>query len=539
VTAQSGDRLTWEVDTANRYGPAGELLAIVGYAVGRAASGGAPRAGLAPALPAQDQPSRDSERLPVVEEASPLTEQLFRLALKNAPVSVAAQDRELRFTWAYNQRTVQPAEVIGKTDVELFPPDTASRLTALKRRVLETGTELVEQMWVVSGNHHLYLSVYIEPIRNEAGEITGIGIATVDLTERKRAEEALRASEEKFATAFHLSPDAIGIVRVADSTPLDVNEAFTTILGFSRSDVVGRSWTELGLLATSDERVRITEQFLEKGHVADYELSLTTKTGGVATVLLSLIAIAVSGEPCILAIAHDITKRKHSEEALRQVQEELTQRVQERTALEERQRLARELHDSVSQALYGISLGVNTALTLLDTDRSKVLEALQYTLELTHDGLTEMRALIFELRPESLRMEGLVTALARQTAAVSARYNIEVGLIMCDEPDVSLAVKEALFRIAQEALQNAARHARSDRLDVRLAREPSALTLEVCDNGVGFDPAAPYPGHLGLHSMRERAMKAGGTLDIISAPDCGTQVRVHIPVSANATTPSA
>ena len=150
----------------------------------------------------------------------------------------------------------------------------------------------------------------------------------------------------------------------------------------------------------------------------------------------------------------DITKRKQSEEALRQAQAELAFGAQERIALEERQRLARELHDSVSQALYGISLGVNTALTLFDTDRPRVLEALNYALSLTHAGLTEMRALIFELRPESLEVEGLIVALTKQVEALRVRHGIEVTLSLCDEPDAPLAAKETLYRIAQEALQN-------------------------------------------------------------------------------------
>ncbi len=95
-----------------------------------------------------------------------------------------------------------------------------------------------------------------------------------------------------------------------------------------------------------------------------------------------------------------------------------------------------------------------------------------------------------------------------------------------------LAVKEALYRIAQEALQNAVKHARSQRLDVRLICAPDGLLLEVCDNGAGFDPLASYPGHLGLRSMRERAIGVGGTLDIVSAPDCGTQIRARIPIPA-------
>jgi signal transduction histidine kinase len=214
------------------------------------------------------------------------------------------------------------------------------------------------------------------------------------------------------------------------------------------------------------------------------------------------------------------------------VQAELAQGVQQRTVLEERQRLARELHDSVSQALYGISLGAHTALTLFDKDRVKVLDALNYVISLAQAGLTEMRALIFELRPESLEMEGLVAALIKQTAALQARYGIQVELSLCDEPDVSLTVKEVLYRIAQEALQNSVKHARPDRLEVRLAREVDCLKLEVSDNGMGFDPQTAHPGHLGLRSMRERVARLGGTLEITSAPQQGTRVQALVPLAS-------
>jgi signal transduction histidine kinase len=277
---------------------------------------------------------------------------------------------------------------------------------------------------------------------------------------------------------------------------------------------------------------RMMEVFQEKGLVTNDELDFITKQGQAATTLVSLVSIVIGQEPCIMAMAHDITERKHSEMELRRAQAELSQHMQARATTEERQRLARELHDSVSQALYGISLGAHTALALLDTDRAKVLEALNYVLSQAQAGLAEMRALLFELRPESLEMEGLVTALNKQAAALRARHGIEVGLQVCQEPDVPLPVKEALYRIAQEALQNAVKHARPNRLDVRLTCAPDSLRLEVCDNGVGFDPLALYPGHLGLRSMRERATRVGGTLDIESVPDGGTQVRARVPVRA-------
>jgi PAS domain S-box-containing protein len=203
--------------------------------------------------------------------------------------------------------------------------------------------------------------------------------------------------------------------------------------------------------------------------------------------------------------------------------------AQDTAALEERQRLARELHDSVSQALYGIILGTDAARTLLDRDPGRITEPLEYVLSLAKAGLAEMRALIFELRPESLATEGLIAALEKQAALVQARHKIAVHVSLCDEPDAPLEVKEALYRIAQEALNNTVKHAQAERVELRLEQNADEILLEVRDDGGGFDPESSFPGHLGLKSMRERVAHLGGTLRIESAPGEGTRIRAQIP----------
>jgi len=208
----------------------------------------------------------------------------------------------------------------------------------------------------------------------------------------------------------------------------------------------------------------------------------------------------------------------------------LYEQAQQLAVLEERQRLARELHDSVSQALYGIALGARTARALLDRDPKKVVEPLNYVLSLAEAGLAEMRALIFELRPESLETEGLVAALSKQTAAVRARHNITVNTEFCDEPRLSFEIKEAFYRIAQEALNNTAKHARATRIDLRLLCSEGRMTLLVQDNGAGFDPGGQFPGHLGLKSMRERIARLGGSFQVDSAPGQGTRVQAQVKV---------
>jgi len=230
----------------------------------------------------------------------------------------------------------------------------------------------------------------------------------------------------------------------------------------------------------------------------------------------------------------------------------LYQQSQQLAVLQERQRLARELHDSVSQALYGIALGARTARRLLDSAqaedqraapadaarddslRRKLAQPLDYVLQLAEAGMAEMRALIFELRPESLQNEGLVAALSKHGASMQARHHIAVETEFCEEPQLSFDCKEALYRIAQEALHNIVKHAKATRASIRLASDGDGVTLEVRDNGAGFDPRGEFPGHLGLKSMRERIEKLGGTLTIDSAPGRGATVVARVVCSRRA-----
>ena len=210
----------------------------------------------------------------------------------------------------------------------------------------------------------------------------------------------------------------------------------------------------------------------------------------------------------------------------------LSLEMQDQAVLEERSRLARELHDSVSQALYGIALGARSARAQLDKNPERVAERLDYVLKLAEAGMAEMRALIFELRPETLQSEGLVVALNKQAAALHARHHLTVTTDLSDEPTLPVTVKGALYRIAQEALHNVVKHAKARHVRLALRQEDMRAVLEVGDDGTGFDPRADFPGHLGLSSMRERAEMLGGTFRLESEPGAGTRLLVEVPVEA-------
>lgn len=205
----------------------------------------------------------------------------------------------------------------------------------------------------------------------------------------------------------------------------------------------------------------------------------------------------------------------------------------------ERYRLARELHDSVSQALYGISLGARTAKQIIATESPRGTDAVDYVLSLAEGGLAEMRALILELRPESLTTEGLVVVLQKQMAALSARHKFELGTSFCDEPVMPIQHKEALYRITMEATQNVIKHAQATRVEIDMSvqadeKHRRRIVIVLKDNGKGFDMKRSFPGHMGLVNMRERAESAGGTFVLTSAEGEGTQICVTMPLPHDA-----
>jgi signal transduction histidine kinase len=200
---------------------------------------------------------------------------------------------------------------------------------------------------------------------------------------------------------------------------------------------------------------------------------------------------------------------------------------------EERRRLARELHDSVSQALFGIKLGVDRARDLLARAPDELAEPLEYVRVLAAAGLADVRALMGELRSESTEKKlELVMTITRQMAAVETHHGVAVtGLLPTREPEASLETKETLLRICQEALHNVVKHARATTVRVRLQVRDADLLLDITDDGVGFDGARELPGHFGLGSMRERALGVGGAVEIVSAPGRGTRVTARVPSS--------
>jgi signal transduction histidine kinase len=206
-------------------------------------------------------------------------------------------------------------------------------------------------------------------------------------------------------------------------------------------------------------------------------------------------------------------------------------RAQEVAALEERQRLARELHDSVTQALYGVTMYAEAAATLLaGGDQQTATAYLREVRNTAQEALQEMRLLIFELRPPILAQEGLVAALQARLAAVEGRIaGLTATFDVQGDLHLPAPLEEALYGIAQETLNNVFKHAQAHTVTLTLWQEGQVVRLEIADDGTGFNPAAVQGrGGLGLGGMAERAAQVGGRLMVDTTPGQGTRVRVEV-----------
>ncbi|HEX9373615.1 MAG TPA: GAF domain-containing protein, partial [Roseiflexaceae bacterium] len=206
----------------------------------------------------------------------------------------------------------------------------------------------------------------------------------------------------------------------------------------------------------------------------------------------------------------------------------LAERGRQLAVLEERRRLARELHDSVTQSLFSMSLLAQVLPELWEVDPAEARAGLVQIRDLTRSALAEMRALLVELRPAGLGDQGLAHALREHLAAFESRTGISVTMYLANVSRLPEPVEQAFFRITQEALANVARHAQAQRVRVTL-RGRAPVRLLIADDGRGFQPEHVGDGRFGLISMRERAAKAGARLHLRSALGQGTKIVVEWP----------
>lgn len=206
----------------------------------------------------------------------------------------------------------------------------------------------------------------------------------------------------------------------------------------------------------------------------------------------------------------------------------------EKNALkEERTRLARELHDSVTQSLYSLSLFAEASKQSLSANNYERLEQnINFIAETAHQSLKEMRLLVYELRPPELEKIGLIGALRKRLDAIEKRVGIKVILNVHEKIPLPIQVENGLYRIAQEALNNSLKHAKATIIEIIINRTDKDLSMEIKDNGIGFNQGAmDDTGGMGLSIIKERSAHIDAHFEIHSTPDNGTTVKIRVPIS--------
>jgi signal transduction histidine kinase len=224
------------------------------------------------------------------------------------------------------------------------------------------------------------------------------------------------------------------------------------------------------------------------------------------------------------AFANQVSLALHNAQLYRQ--------ARQAAVMEERNRLARELHDSVVQMLYSMNLYSKASKLALSGGKTDIIEEnLDKLADLTRDAMSDMRQLVFELRPVVLEEEGLVNALDARVKALGARWGIKTEFQVEGEIELDPAVELELYRIAQEALNNVVKHARASHVHIELKNQVGQYSLMIRDDGIGFDPVfAAQGGGLGLRNIRDRAKVIGGKFALETSPGQGTVVKVQFRV---------
>ena len=485
---------------------------------------------------------REQERL---ERELRDSEQRYRTLASSSPDLVFETDAEGRYTFVSDRAESvlgwDREEAIGRHFMEYvapgWEPAAAASYEALVAEPERVVTSRIDFLRGDGTPTPLEINVVG---RVEDGRLVAIQGVARDVSDRERLERELRESEARYRFLVVNSPDVV-FATDARGVFTFMSDSMERMTGWRPDQLVGQHFSEVVERESQDEAAsRWMALVNEPATEQIAHLSLRRPDGGLVPVEVSAIGMT-DGRGAFAGIhgsARDIGERLRLEGELRRQAGELA-------AGEERAHLARELHDSVTQALFSMTLVSRSVEMLLERDLEGAKVQLAQLRELQREALAEMRALIFELRPGNLEQEGLIRALRTHTAAIQGRIGLAVVVDSTLDARLPLAVEEVLYRIAQEALHNVIKHAGARQVTVEVGRSGKGVRLRVRDDGRGFDPSRVPEGHLGLAGMRARADKIGARFSCTSEPGRGTTVEVEVPEAAiaaagpvAATTPS-
>ncbi|MCC6147150.1 MAG: PocR ligand-binding domain-containing protein [Anaerolineaceae bacterium] len=508
-----------------------------------------------------------SEELEKADKALQESEQRFRIALMGTPLVVFNQDIDLRYTWIYNpQNYTNQSIIVGKTDADLFAPEDAMRLTALKERVIGAGLLTREEVSLTIGGQTSFYDMTLTPLFDENGTVTGLTCVAADITKRKQIEEDIR---KRLA-------ESIGIQRIAKGLLQKIGlDEVLEIVCTEAMQLTGAKGSAV-LLLDKGGWLRLTQRAGSPIYTLDYLPVEGTLAGRAIQTgryvwakrqesklddtadqwqgypwtpgLLSMLSVPLKVDSQTIGVLNILDKPSEpTREDMRIIElfadqaaiiiehVRLQQKAEQVAVLEERQRLARELHDSVTQALYSVNLYADASLLAFSRKQWEALEQnLNEVRNMAREAMYDMRLLVFELRPLMLEEEGLASVLQSRLTAVEARTGLKTEVVIEGERRLPVNIEEQLYQIVQEGLNNVVKHAKADMARVQLKYNTNNVQLEVVDNGVGFNPEDnTRSGGVGLQGIRERVQQSGGPLEIKSASGKGTCLRVTIPINVS------
>jgi PAS domain S-box-containing protein len=456
--------------------------------------------------------------------------------LRSTPDAVYVKDREGRY------RLINPpmeavlglasGVVLGSGDEALFPPEVADRIRADDRRVMESGqAEVFEEALPTPEGARLFLTSK-SPLRSPEGAVMGVVGVARDIRDRKRMEDALRESEAKFATFMAHLP-GLACIQDPEARFIFVNSAFEQCFGLRPGEALGRAPEVLLPVGVASCFRRGVAEVVDSGRLREREEEFEHRDGGRTHLLSQFPIRRPDGGLVVGSFSVDITDRKRAEEAVHGLTGRLLNSQDE-----ERRRLARELHDTTAQDLTAIGLGLTRVLQLLPAEGPESVRMLvNDCMGLVEHSGRDVRTLSYLLHPPLLDEMGLPAALREFVGGLMRRSGMRIDLDCPEEfGRVGREREMALFRIAQESLANARRHAAGGAVRVELRREAGEILLEVSDDGA----ASAEPDRLqslrqgsgsmgvGVLGMQERVRQLGGEARVESIRG-RTAVRARLP----------